>query len=291
MSLKILNKPLTKFMLCILAIGFLAAGCTQEPAPEEEGPGGNLNKGNLTLTTTTSTYDSGLLDYINTIFEQETGLRVEVISQGTGAALETGKRGDADALLVHDRETELELVDEGYFVDRHDVMYNNFILIGPEADPAGIKSADNAVVALGLIAENESTFVSRGDDSGTHRTEMKLWENAGIIPDEEDWHLSIGQGMGDTLHLADQILGYTIADRGTYIAVKDNLELTLLFEGDPDLSNQYGVMAVNPDRHPHVEYNYVSKYIEFLISDRGQELIGSYQVESETLFFPGFGLE
>jgi len=291
MSLKVLNKPLTKFMLCILAIGFLATGCTQEPAPEEEDPGGNLNKGTLTLTTTTSTYDSGLLDYINPIFEQETGLRVEVISQGTGAALETGKRGDADVLLVHDRETELELVDEGYFVDRHDVMYNDFILIGPEADPAGIKAAGNAVVALGLIAENESTFVSRGDDSGTHRREMKLWENAGIIPDEEDWYLSIGQGMGNTLNLADQTLGYTIADRGTYIAVKDNLELTLLFEGDPDLSNQYGVMAVNPDRHPHVEYNYVSKYIEFLISDRGQELIGSYQVESEALFFPGFGLE
>jgi len=302
--LKNLNPLLLVCLILVLSMALIAGGCAEEPAPEpeeegveeeveevEEEPEEELIDDFITLATTTSTYDSGLLDFLNPIFTEQTGLEVQVISQGTGAALETGKRGDADVLLVHDRASELELVEEGYFVDRYDVMYNDFILVGPKDDPAGVQDADKAFDGLNLIAENESIFVSRGDDSGTHRMEERLWEDAGINPAGEDWHLAIGQGMGETLNMANEQLGYTMTDRGTYVAMMDNLELVIVFEGDPVLFNQYGVMAVNPDEHTHVKYDYAIIYIKFLMSDEGQELINSYQVNNETLFFTGYGLE
>jgi len=301
---KNLNPLLLVCLILILSTALIAGGCAEEPAPEpeeeaveeeveevEEEPEEELIDDTITLATTTSTYDSGLLDFLNPIFAEQTGLEVEVISQGTGAALETGKRGDADVLLVHDRASELELVEEGYFVDRYDVMYNDFIFVGPEEDPAGVKDADKALEALNLIADSESTFVSRGDDSGTHRMEERLWEDAGIDPAGEDWYLSIGQGMGDTLTMANEELGYAMTDRGTYVAMRDNLDLVIVLEGDPVLFNQYGVMVVNPDEHPHVKHDYAMMYIDFLMSDEGQELINSYQVNNETLFSPGYGLE
>ena len=267
-------------LVLMLSTALIIGGCEEEPIDDT-----------ITLATTTSTYDSGLLDFLNPKFKEETGIEVEVISQGTGAALETGKRGDADVLLVHDRDSELELVEEGYFVDRHDVMYNDFIFVGPEDDPAGVGDVDEAFESLNLIAESESTFVSRGDDSGTHRMEMSLWEDAGIDPEGENWYRSIGQGMGDTLNMANEELGYAMTDRGTYIFMRDNLDLEIVLEGDPVLFNQYGVMAVNPEEHDHVKYEYALMYIDFLMSDEGQELINSYTVNDEVLFFPGYGLE
>ncbi len=266
----------------------MIGGCAVETIPVDE-PG--LVDDFIILATTTSTYDSGLLDFLNPIFTEETGLEVHVVSQGTGAALETGARGDADVLLVHDRASELQLVEDGAFVDRYDVMYNDFIIAGPEADPAGVTAVTSVVDALTLIYEAGETFISRGDDSGTHRMEQRLWESAGLNPHGQDWYNSIGQGMGETLNMATELLGYAIADRGTYVAMEENLDLVIALEGDPALFNQYGVIAVNPDQHPHVKYDYAVIYIQFLMSDKGQNLINSYQVNGKTLFFPGYGLE
>lgn len=296
------NKSLfIKMLIGLTLVAFLlvAFGCAEEAVPveepeeiDEETPEeAELIDDFITLATTTSTYDSGLLDFLNPIFTERTGLEVQVVSQGTGAALETGVRGDADVLLVHDRASELRLVEEGAFVDRYDVMFNDFIIVGPTEDPAGLMAVSSVVDAFNLIADTGSTFISRGDDSGTHRMELRLWESAGIDPAGQDWYRSIGQGMGDTLNMANEELAYTMTDRGTYVAMMDNLELVIVLEGDPVLFNQYGVMAVNPDKHPHVKYDYALMYIEFLMSDEGQELINSYQVNGETLFFPGFGLE
>ena len=277
-------------IILIIAAAFLLLlpACTREAAPPEEP---ELIDDFIILATTTSTYDSGLLDFLNPIFTEKTGLEVQVVSQGTGAALEAGARGDADALLVHDRASELRLVEEGAFVDRFDVMYNDFIIVGPADDPAGVLDVKSIIEAYNLIAGGGYTFVSRGDDSGTHRMELRLWESAGIDPAGQDWYLSIGQGMGDTLNMANEELGYAMTDRGTYVAMKGNLDLVIALERDPVLFNQYGIMAVNPDEHPHVKYGYALMYIEFLMSDEGQGLIESYQVNGETLFFAGYGLE
>lgn len=286
-------------LLALIPALFFIAGCADEPAPEpeeeeeavDETPEAELIDDFIILATTTSTYDSGLLDFLNPIFTEQTGLEVQVVSQGTGAALETGARGDADVLLVHDRASELRMVEEGSFVNRFDVMYNDFIIVGPEEDPAGVMGVDSVVEAYNLIADGGHTFISRGDDSGTHRMELRLWESAGIDPEGQGWYRSIGQGMGDTLNMASEELAYAMTDRGTYVAMLGSLDLVIVLEGDPVLFNQYGVMAVNPDEHPHVKYDYAMMYIEFLMSDEGQELINSYQVNGETLFFPGFGLE
>lgn len=288
-----MKKWLALLIVCMLV--FIFAGCAQpasnsgaKPAPgEPEKPIDDF----ITLATTTSTYDSGLLDYLNPVFTEKTGLEVRVVSQGTGAALAMGSRGDADVLLVHDRSTELRLVEEGAYVDRYDAMYNDFIIVGPGDDPAGVMHVDSVVDAYKLIATGGFTFVSRGDDSGTHRMEERLWESAGIDPARQDFYLSIGQGMGDTLNMANEELGYTMTDRGTYVAMRDRLDLVIVLKGVPALFNQYGVMAVNPDEHPHVKYDYARMYIDFIISDEGQDLISSYQVNGETLFFPGYGLE
>ncbi len=294
-------------LILLLSLAFIfplfMVGCAEEAAPapgpepvdepeeELEEPEEELIDDFIILATTTSTYDSGLLDFLNPIFTERTGLEVQVVSQGTGAALEMGARGDADVLLVHDRASELRLVEEGAFVDRYDAMYNDFFIVGPDEDPAGVKAVKFVNEAYNLIAEGNHTFISRGDDSGTHRMEQRLWESAGLDPDGQPWYLSIGQGMGDTLNLANEELGYAITDRGTYVAMLDNLDLVIVLEGDPVLFNQYGIMAVNPDEHPHVKYDYVLMYIDFIMSVEGQTLINSYRVNGETLFFPGYGPE
>lgn len=282
---------LVLILLCAL---FWAAGC----AKVGDAPGGDeevsdeqpAQGGYIILATTTSTYDSGLLGYLIPVFTEKTGIEVRVLSRGTGQALELGTRGDADVLLVHDRESELKLVEEGHFVDREDVMYNDFIIVGPAADPAGIKNLESVLEAFAAIAESGSKFVSRGDDSGTHRMEQRLWEEAGVNTDA-DWYISAGRGMGDTLTMSDEQQAYTLTDRGTYVSMKKNLELEIVLEGDPLLFNQYGVMAVNPERHSHVKYEAAKQFIEFLMSEEGQDLISSYKKEGETLFFPGFGLD
>ncbi len=306
-ALLMLNRSTVQFKLMfglmLLVVIFLFAGCSEdatfleqpveEPLKEENLPEEEVQLIDdfIILATTTSTYDSGLLDFFNPIFQEQSGLEVRVVSQGTGAALETGRSGDADVLLVHDRGSELTAVEEGYFVDRFDVMYNDFIFIGPTDDPAGVGAVATAAEAMVLIADSGITFVSRGDDSGTNRMELRLWEAAGIDPAGSDWYESIGQGMGDAIRHTDERLGYTLTDRGTYVSMKDGIDLVIVLEGDPVLFNQYGVMAVSPEMHPDVKYDYALMYIEFLMSDEGVDLISSYQDNGETLFFPGYGLE
>ncbi len=282
------------FMALVLVTALLAVGCT--PAePEGEGNGDEHGEepagGEITLATTTSTYDSGLLDYLHPIFKEKTGIEVKVVSQGTGQAIETGRNGDADVLLVHDRKAELELVDEGLVVDRVDVMYNDFIIVGPAADPSGVKDAESAVEALQKIAGGAAEFISRGDDSGTHRLELRLWEAAEVKTEDQAWYLSAGSGMGDTLRMAHEKEAYCMTDRGTYVSLKKDLDLVIIYEGDPALFNQYGVMAINPEVHAHVKYDLAKKYVDFLTSDEGQALIAGFKKEGETLFFPGYGLE
>jgi len=239
----------------------------------------------LKLATTTSTYDSGLLEAVLPVFEEKHNYKVSVISVGTGAALETGKRGDCDVLLVHAKEQELALVAEGHFVDRHDVMYNDFVIVGPPDDPAGIAGGRDVKAAFRKIAETEAAFVSRGDDSGTHKTERKIWQGIGLEP-RGGWYYSVGQGMGDTLRMASELKGYTLADRGTWVSLKEGLDLKVVLEGDPALFNQYGVMAVNPANHPHVDHEGAMKLIEFFISDEGQDLIAGFKKNGEQLFVP-----
>lgn len=290
--------------VCLLFVGLLTNGCTQAPVPvdgdnelasqDQEAQGQEKEeevKGNefIILATTTSTYDSGLLDVLLPVFTTKYGIEVRVVSQGTGQALETGKRGDADVLLVHDRASELKLVEEGYFIDRQDVMYNDFILVGPATDPAGLKGADSVNEAFTAIASGEHTFVSRGDDSGTHRKELSIWKYAGIDP-AGDWYLSVGKGMGDTLRMASEKEGYALTDRATFLSLKKSLDLEIVLEGDPILFNQYGIMAVNPEKHSHVKYDSARKFIDFLMSPEGQELIASFQIEGEGPFFPGKGV-
>jgi tungstate transport system substrate-binding protein len=242
---------------------------------------------NIKLATTTSTENSGLLDVLLPPFEQKYNIKVEVISVGTGAAIQLGKNGDVDAILVHAREAEDEFVKEGYGVNRRDVMYNDFIILGPLDDPAGIVDEEDADLALAKIAnaENSVYFISRGDESGTHMKELSLWKSANIVP-EGDWYLEIGQGMEAALLVANESQGYVLADRGTYLATKDKIELVILAEGDPRLFNPYGIIAVNPAVYPHVHYMEAMQLIAWVTSVAGQRIIGDFEVHGEVLFFP-----
>lgn len=238
---------------------------------------------------TTSTQNSGLFDYILPLFEKKTGIKVNVIAVGTGAAIEIGKRGDADVVFVHAKELELKAVEEGYFVNRYDVMYNDFIVIGPLNDPAKIKGIKSAIDAFRKIAENGSPFVSRGDNSGTHMKEIAIWEKVGINPKGNKWYLEAGQGMEKTQRIADEKRAYTLTDRGTWLATreKDKLEMIVVLEGDPVLFNQYGVMAVNPKMHKHVKFNEAMQFINWLVSKEGQQAIASFKDKyGNQLFIP-----
>jgi tungstate transport system substrate-binding protein len=238
---------------------------------------------------TTSTQNSGLFDYLLPIFEKKTGIKVDVVAVGTGAAIEIGKRGDADVVLVHAKNQELKAVAEGFFVNRQDVMYNDFVIIGPPDDPAKIKGLKSALEAFKKIAGNKSLFVSRGDKSGTHTKELAIWKQAGIDPKGQKWYMEVGQGMEKTQRIANEKRAYTLTDRGTWLATKDKdkLEMAVALEGDPVLFNQYGVMAVNPAKHQNVKEQEAMGFINWLISPEGQAAIGSFKDQhGNKLFVP-----
>jgi len=239
----------------------------------------------IVVASTTSTEQSGLFEHILPIFQQRTDIAVRVVAQGTGQALETGRRGDVDVVFVHARQLEEQFVAEGYGAERFDVMYNDFILVGPGDDPAGVADAANAAGAMAAIAGAEAPFASRGDDSGTYVAEMKLWAAAGVEPGGA-WYRETGSGMGPTLNTASQMNAYVVADRGTWLSFENRGELEILFEGDAVLFNPYGVILVNPERHPHVKSEAGQAFIDWLISPEGQEAIASYEIGGEQLFFP-----
>jgi tungstate transport system substrate-binding protein len=243
----------------------------------------------IICSSTTSTENSGLFSYILPMFEKKTGIKVKVVARGTGASIEMGKRGDADMVMVHAKEQELKAVEEGYFVDRHDLMYNDFVIIGPNNDPAKIKGLKSAQEAFKKLAESGNLFVSRGDNSGTNTKELAIWKKVGIEPKGQKWYLEAGQGMEKTQRIADEKRAYTLTDRGTWLATKDKdkLEMIIVLEGDPLLFNQYGVMAVNPEKHKHVKYKESMEFINWLISKEGQETIASFKDKNgNQLFIP-----
>jgi tungstate transport system substrate-binding protein len=239
----------------------------------------------ITVASTTSTENSGLFGHILPMFEEKTGIEVRVVAQGTGQALETGRRGDADVVLVHARAQEEAFVADGYGVERMDVMYNDFVIVGPADDPAGAGSAGNAAAAIAAIADAAAPFASRGDDSGTHVAEMNLWTAAGIEP-AGNWYLSTGSGMGATLNTAAQVPAYALTDRGTWLSFENRGPLEIVFEGDDVLFNPYGIILVNPERHPHVKAEQGQAFIDWIVSEEGQAAIASYTVNGEQLFFP-----
>ena len=244
----------------------------------------------LILATTTSTADSGLLDELLPVFETQTGYKVKMVAVGTGAALAMGEEGNADVLLVHAPASEEELMAKGFGLTRELVMHNDFIIVGPADDPAGIKGSAKTADAMAKIAEAKAPFASRADDSGTHKKELALWKAASITP-EGDWYLQTGQGMGDTLKIASEKFGYTLTDRATYLALKDTLELEILFEGDPTLLNIYHVIVVNPDKWPKVNLEGAKAFSDFMLSSETQALIGEFGVAKygAPLFFPDAG--
>jgi tungstate transport system substrate-binding protein len=245
----------------------------------------------LNLATTTSTADSGLLDEILPAFEEETNATVKVLAVGTGQAIALGERGDSDVILVHDRAREERFVADGWGTVRKDVMYNDFVIIGPVNDPAGISTAMTATQAFARIAEagakSKAVFVSRGDRSGSHSRELLIWQGVDFDP-QGAWYRTTGQGMGDTLTVANELLAYTLSDRGTYLARQDRLDLKVLMEGDSLLFNPYGVIAVNPERHTRVRYDLAIAFIEYLTRYETQQRIGKFGVEKygQSLFKP-----
>ncbi len=242
----------------------------------------------ITVASTTSTEQSGLFGHILPLFREQTGIEVRVVAQGTGQALETGRRGDADVVLVHSRPAEAAFVAAGFGVERHDVMYNDFVIVGPGDDPAGIAGIGDAAAALQAIAAAEASFASRGDDSGTHQAERRLWEIAGIAP-AGAWYRELGSGMGPTLNTAAQLPAYTLTDRGTWLSFGNRGPLEIVVEGDERLFNPYGVILVNPERHPHVKTEDGQAFVDWLVSDAGQQAIAGYTIGGEQLFFPMWG--
>jgi tungstate transport system substrate-binding protein len=242
----------------------------------------------IVVASTTSTQDSGLFGHILPLFKAKTGIDVRVVAQGTGQALDTGRRGDADVVFVHAKPQEERFVADGFGVKRFDVMYNDFVLIGPKADPAGIAGSKDVAAALRSIKEKGVPFVSRGDRSGTHQAELALWSAAGIdiAKDKGPWYRDIGQGMGAALNSASALGAYVLSDRGTWIAFKNRGALGIAVEGDRRLSNQYGVILVNPARHPHVKAALGQAFIDWLVSAEGQQAIAAYRIEGQQLFFP-----
>ena len=242
----------------------------------------------ITVASTTSTQNSGLFDHILPIFTEKTGIDVRVVAVGTGAAIRLARSGDADVLLVHHQISEEEFVAEGFGVERHPLMYNDFVIVGPAADPAGIKGGHDAVAALKSLAGQRATFLSRGDDSGTNKRELELWRHTGVDPKGHSgtWYRETGAGMGATLNTASAIDGYTLTDRGTWLAFQNKRNLTLLVEGDPGLRNDYGVILVSPARFPHVKSELGQAFIDWLTSDEGRAAIVGHKVGGEQLFFP-----
>jgi tungstate transport system substrate-binding protein len=262
------------FLAAALAAAFWAPVSAQEKS--------------IVVASTTSTEDSGLFGHILPLFRQATGIDVKVIAQGTGQALDTARRGDADVAFVHARAAEEKFVQEGAGVKRFPVMYNDFVLIGPKSDPAGIKGSKDIVTALKAIQAKGAPFVSRGDRSGTHQAELALWKQAGIdiATGRGPWYRDIGQGMGAALNTASSMNAYVLSDRGTWISFKNRGDLAIAVEGDAKLFNQYGVILVNPAKHPHVKAALGQVFIDWLISRAGQKAIADYKIDGQQLFFP-----
>jgi tungstate transport system substrate-binding protein len=240
----------------------------------------------LRMATTTSTDNSGLLSVLNPPFEKQFDVKVDVIAVGTGKALRLGMNGDVDLVFVHAPQAEQSFVDKDYGIEREPVMHNDFILIGPEADPADVTGAANPGDALMRINKAKATFISRGDDSGTHKKEKQLWKLAGSVPEDEDWYLSVGQGMGTVLRIATDKQAYTLTDRGTYLAYKDKMNPEIVYEHDALLKNPYHIILVNPVKHPHVKIDIARKYSEYVRGEAGQKIISEFRINGEQLFHP-----
>lgn len=236
------------------------------------------------MSTTTSTENSGLLAVLLPPFEKKHGCKVDVIAVGTGKSLKLGETGDVDVVFVHARKPEDKFVAEGFGVNRRDVMHNDFVILGPPDDPAGVRTTGSASDAFARIAAAQARFVSRGDESGTHQKEKEIWKAAGIVP-KGKWYLEAGQGMGEVIQMAAQVRGYTLADRGTHIAYRKKTDLVVLRQGDKGLWNPYGVIAVNPARHPHVKNGLAMKFIEYLTGEEGQRIVAGFKIDGEPLFF------
>jgi len=242
----------------------------------------------IVVASTTSTQDSGLFEYLLPLFTKKTGIAVKVVAQGTGQALDTGRRGDADVVFVHAKSAEEKFLAEGQGVKRFPVMYNDFVLIGPKNDPAGLKGMKDVAKALQTIKDKKADFISRGDRSGTNIAELKLWKDAGIDieKDKGPWYKSIGQGMGAALNTAGASNAYVLSDRGTWIHFKNKGDLAIVVEGDKRMFNQYGVMLINPEKHPNVKRELGQQFIDYLVSPEGQKDIANYKINGEQLFYP-----
>ena len=287
----------------MIALAFAAlSGC----------PGGQEGDKTLSISTTTSTQASGLLDRLVPAFEKETKIKIKVIAKGTGAAIRDGMDGNVDLIFVHDRKREEKFIKDGYGVKRYAAMHNDFVILGPKKDPAGISGYKDAGMAMKKIGDGGHKFVSRGDDSGTHSKERKLWKKSGLPLEKKDnfivrkgvkkkvtsmrpassekWYVSIGQGMGAALRFADEKRAYTISDRGTYIKYKyggeKSIELEILCEGDPGLDNPYGIIPVNPEKHSHANYSAAKAFAEWVVSEKGQSIIRDYRLLGKQLFYP-----
>ncbi|MFQ5659398.1 MAG: substrate-binding domain-containing protein [Gammaproteobacteria bacterium] len=261
-----------RIFLCILSVAIMLPGLVQAQQ-------------HLRLATTTSTDNSGLLAVLHPPFEAKYHIKVDVIAVGTGKALRLGRNGDVDLVLVHAPGAEKEFVADGFGIMRLPVMHNDFVLLGPPADPAGVKQAASLSDALKRIATTMQPFVSRGDDSGTHKKEKALWKSASLAP-AGDWYLSTGQGMGAVLKIANDKLAYTLSDRGTYLAYRDKIDLNIVYEGDPGLFNPYHVILINPKRYPHVQTKLAQHYVDFIRGKQGQQIIREFRKGGEQLFHP-----
>jgi tungstate transport system substrate-binding protein len=268
---------------CRALIAFIASTlflCCTAPASAQDK--------SIVVASTTSTQDSGLFEYLLPIFKHETGITVKVLALGTGQALDTARRGDADVVFVHARSAEEKFLAEGQGVKRYPVMYNDFVLIGPRNDPAGLRGMMDVARALQTIKNRKASFISRGDRSGTHIAELQLWKDAGIDieNDKGSWYKSIGQGMGAALNTAAASNSYVLSDRATWLRFKNKADLAVVVEGDKRLFNQYGVMLVNPEKHPNVKRDLGQIFVDWVISPNGQQAIGSYKINGEQLFIP-----
>jgi tungstate transport system substrate-binding protein len=265
-------------LICLALAAVCAFGCVRaEQQPTER----------ITLATTTSMQDSGMLDLLLPAFKEQTGIGVQVIAVGSGQAMELGRRGDADVLITHSPAAEQQFVDEGYGIERREIMFNDFILVGPADDPAKVASAGSAVDAFRRMADARHTFLSRGDDSGTHVKELRIWEQADVDL-TGDWYLKGGVGMAQALRMANEKHAYTLSDRGTYLALCDELQLKVLFEGDPILENRYSVTVINPEKHPQAKVEAARAFAEFLRSPATRERISQFGVDrfGQPLFKP-----
>lgn len=245
-------------------------------------------EGRVLVQSTTSTQNSGLYDYLLPVFEAETGLQVAVVAVGTGQAINNARNGDADVLLVHAKEAEEAFVAQGFGIERYDLMYNDFVLIGPASDPASLGAAQTLGEALTRMATGAAKFVSRGDDSGTHKKERALWASASLqdVALPSDWYYESGAGMGATLRVAIELGGYTLTDRASWIAFEGKRDHKILLQGDMALFNQYGIIPVNPEKHAHVNAAGAQRFVDWMLSERGQSLIAAFRIDGEQLFFP-----